>query len=233
MYRLAFNDDLIQKVVSKELAAGFRFEFGISEKAYEVDKEELNIFCSSNEVLAGVEDDKELFDNLKLKLETMLREIEDSENEYTFDCFGEFLLYSILQQTSGCIEDMEDDDDYDFSWKCSVTNEEKTQVYNIFLEYFTEDNDEELSNEELQQMAKDMTDRVTYFPRMVDEPDNKEPMIDILFWDRDFLLYEDFGNIEMVTKIIRQNADALGCIEGGETEPISGSFKQGLHEAAE
>lgn len=226
MYRLAFNDDFIQKVISKELAAGFRFAFGVSEKDYEIDKDELNIFCGCNKTLSGVEDDEELFDTLKLKLETMLKEIEDTDNEYTFDCFGEYLLYSILQQTSGYIADIEDD--CDFCWKCSATNEEKTQVYNIFLDCFTEDNEDEMSDEELRQMAKTLTDRVTCFPRMVDEPNNKEPMLDILFWDRDFLLYEDFGNIELVTKIIRQNADVLGCIEGGETEPISGSLKKPL-----
>lgn len=237
MYRLAFNHDFIQKIISKELAAGFRYAFGIDNNSYEVDEEGLTLFCRCYDVLSSAEYNEELFSALKCKLETMLREIEDTENEYTFDCFGEYLLYAIMQAFSIRQQNLEYFEarrpDLDFSWPCSVTDQEKSQVYSIFVDYFKKTNDDEMTDEDIRYKAKTLTDRVTYFPKMADEPNDEAPMFDILFWDRDFLLYEDFGNIEMVTKIIRQNADALGCIEGGETEPISGSFKHPLHEAAE
>ena len=169
MYRLAYDDDLIQndfvqKIVSRELAAGFRFTFGISEKDYEIDEEQLDIFCSCAGGLSGVAANEELYDKLKQKLETMLKEIEDLNYEYTFDCFGEYLLYSILNQSAGYIADMETD--FDFTWKCSVSDKEKSEVYSIFLKHFMITNDDdELTNIEMQQMAKALTDRITYFPK--------------------------------------------------------------------
>lgn len=223
MYRIVLENDFIQKVVSKEMAAGFRIALGIKENEYEIEKEALAVFCKGNNALIQISKSEENLDFLKLKLETMLKEIEDTENEFTFDCFGEYLLYVIMQHVADIMGYGETSEE--FSWVSSVTKEERSKVYSIIQENYLVDCEED--TEELEKDINILTERITNFPKMVDEANDEEPLFDILFWDRDFLLYEE-ADVETVNKFIGKNKGILGYIEADENEPGSGSLKKPL-----
>lgn len=226
MYKLVIENEFIQKVVSKELAAGFRYALGIDRQDdYEVGEEEMELIFSCFEPLEAIIEDEELMEGMRMKLGAMLREIDDPDNAYTFDCLGEYLLYAILQSISERVHDWELEEDFS-PWVSKVSDDEKKQVYNELLKLYKDEYQDEYTDVQVKEIVKILTARITNFPQMVDEPNDKRPMLDVLFWDRDFRMYEyTSGNIKDITAFIHQNAEFLGCVESDQNEPISGSVK--------
>ena len=219
MYRLSSIDDRdTQKIVSKELAAGFRYVFNMKSDGYEISEDDLIGCCVYNETLFPALKNKPFLEHLKVKLTTMIKELNDTENEYTFDTFGEFLLYSVLERGAEMVETQMLEDETE--WKSTVFETERTKLCNMLKNEYEDEN--LFSDEEI----KIIVDRMTYFPKMIDEVlhEIEEPSFDVLFWDWDFALYEDM-DMGTVNKFISQNGEYFGFVDSEDNEPGSGSLK--------
>ena len=104
MYRLSeIEDEVLQRVISNEMATGFLKTFGIKRATEHIEMDEfrlgvirylLNTY-SENSGLHDLNDTT--ISEIGHKIEKMYDEILDPEYEYTFDEFGEYLLYIFIR----------------------------------------------------------------------------------------------------------------------------------------
>lgn len=204
MYRLAGTKDLfMERAVSKEISLGVRFIFGMSRNEKTIDDSVLEqIF-----VQEGVFYSRDMLQQIKRKVECMLEEIEDPDYEYTFDCFGEYLLYIMLRYASQCSD----------NWESTISEAEKRKITDVIRaeteDCFTED---ELGV---------IVERVTDFTKMISEVEENDLGYDCLYWDRDFLMYEHM-NMADIDKYIETYGETLGFIETQTENGESGSLKK-------
>ena len=204
MYRLAGTKDLfMERAVSKEISLGVRFIFGMSRNEKTIDDSVLEqIF-----VQEGVFYSRDMLQQIKRKVECMLEEIEDPDYEYTFDCFGEYLLYIMLRYASQCSD----------NWESTISEAEKRKITDVIRaeteDCFTED---ELGV---------IVERVTDFTKMISEVEVDDLGYDCLYWDRDFLMYE-YMSMDEVSNFIETYGETMGFVEVQTKGSESGSLKK-------
>lgn len=204
MYRLAGTKDLFMKrAISKEISLGLRFIFGMSRNDRSIDASVLEQILAQEEVFYS----GDILKQIKRKLEYMLEEIEDPDYEYTFDCFGEYLLYLMLRYASECSE----------NWTSTIPETDKRKIADVIHaeveDCFTESE------------LKTLVDRITDFTKMIAEVEENDLGYDCLYWDRDFLMYEHM-NMADIDKYIETYGETLGFIETQTENGESGSLKK-------
>ena len=242
MYRLSgFMDRRIQEIISRELYNSFLYAFDISPKTLLADEDRLRDFFDFSYDAQNLSRMEVL--TIKKRLKKMCQELLDPEYEYTFDLFGENLLFKILY----CIRDDEETykdmlEDKKYFWESSASEEDlkyvKEYMKGFLLNEF-EDLDEEEKNsfENKPEVFADayseiLTRRICFASCMVNEVDNQDGLyfdeLDILFWDLDSTFLDNIKPSDF-NKFIKQYASILGFIEiSPSREKHSGSLKSPL-----
>lgn len=238
MYRLSWTvDPVIQRVVSNELAAGFcyvfkdnegydgPFEIGQNPPPY-MSLDEIFQYYSQNANLRSL--DEETLRVIERKIEKMYAELKDPEYEYTFDEFGEYLLYLFM-----CVA-RDDYEDFDMERRplSHIENEDLEyiaeryrRIYRNIIEEIREDGEEDpaefLGSEE--KFVSCRLINTTIFPYMAFCENEADNDFSCVYWDTDFTFYDqpDGGNIILKMK------DFAGFVMGSDgQEPVSGSIKE-------
>ena len=104
MYRLSeMENETLQRVVSDEMASGFLKTFGIKRATEHLEMNEFRLgviryLLNTYSENPGLHDlDDTAITEIGRKIEKMYDEIMDPEYEYTFDEFGEYLLYIFIR----------------------------------------------------------------------------------------------------------------------------------------
>lgn len=238
MYRLPIGSyPTIRKVISKELAGVLCGMFTIWKTAdgdYEINEDgEIDLLLQDllrddDETLTFVEVPDDMHAKVEKKIIKMVKELLDEENEYTFDTFGEYIIYQELCVFRDIENDFSDDQD---DWTTKATAEDIPELFKEVSEIVMERNSEcDNSYEALPKALSDISNTVgnilyarLYFDTILDE---------YIMWDMDYLLYEDF-NYDMAEEFF--NSENGTCIDGQEPEsgstkyPISKSLRGKLH----
>ena len=220
MYRLAFYEDkVIQRIVSNEVARGFLRCLGIFHAVEKVEITEdvvshlWDAFENHAENIDGqikvTEDAMETL--VAPKVARMYEELIDEEHEYTFDEFGEYIMALFIEYSREMFE----------SYGCQLSIKDELylrkffeQEYeNIVAETGFEDIDKKMFIEE-------HIHAVTRFACMgVGEYDFDS----VLFFDTDYLFLDEVGGGNLLL-----TAENMGFVSGIEDrEPVSGSLKIG------
>ncbi len=190
-------------------------------------------------------------DLLFYKITGMYNELADEDFQYTFDEHGEWLLSKLLlymlDSYEGFLQYAEEEEPEEYAdhmpsiedfWGTSLSDDDIKYVEKFADDYFTriegelfeEDEKPEDFQEWLAFQKEMFIERVTYFPMMAFEiTDEMTP--EFLFWDRDFLLIDQFGKEEfenLKDKTI-QEGNRLGFMAVSEnTQMYTGSQKHEL-----
>ena len=156
------------------------------------------------------------------KVQKMYKELLDQEYEYTYDEFGEYLLYLFMQYMGDDEESIED---------CYLNSQLKisglyirdelyireyfSDYYKFLLKEMPDMADEISENDYVNMHLKN----VSVFPYMGFTDYDDESCI---FWDVDYLLYDRAG--ESVVLLTDKNAGFVTACE--DREPVSGSIKR-------
>lgn len=239
MYRLPIGSyPTIRKVISKELAGVLCGMFAIGktpEGDYEInDDGEIDLLLQDlfrnddDEILSFVEVPDDMHVKVEKKIIKMVKELLDEENEYTFDTFGEYIIYRELRALSDIENDFSEDQD---EWTTKATAEDIPELFKEVSTIVMETNSEcDNFYEALPKALSDISNTVgdilyarLYSDTILDE---------YIMWDMDYLLYEDF-NYDMAEEFF--NSENSACIDGQEPEsgstkyPISKSLRGKLH----
>lgn len=227
MYRLPIGSyPTIRKIISKELAGVLCGMFAIGktpEGDYEINEDgEIDLLLQdlfrndNDDFLTFVEVQDDMHAIVEKKVIKMVKELLDEENEYTFDTFGEYIIYQELCVFRDFENDFSEDQD---EWTTKATAEDIPELFKevsaIVMEANSESDD---FYETLPKALSDISDTVRnilyarlYFDTILNE---------YIMWDMDYLLYEEF-DYDMAEKFL--NSENGTCIDG--QEPESGSTK--------
>lgn len=231
MYRLPIGSyPTIRKVISKELAGVLCGMFAIGktpEGDYEINEDgEIDLLLQDlfrnddDDFLTFVEVQDDMHAIVEKKVIKMVKELLDEENEYTFDTFGEYIIYQELCVFRDFENDFSEDQD---EWTTKATAEDIPELFkevsSIVMEANSESDD---FYETLPKALSDISDTVRnilyarlYFDTILNE---------YIMWDMDYLLYEDF-DYDMAEKFL--NSENGTCID--RQEPESGSTKYPIY----
>ncbi len=234
MYRLAdYQDPIVQKVVTNTLAKGLaniwgergqtdftkitvNNESGLDTLTYLLDTE------SNNTGLCDLSEDSPVLSTIADKIEKMYSELVDPDNEYTFDEFGEYLLYLHMLFSGG---------DGDCTHRDSIYRpypQDELYVRNYFAEYYKEmyEDDPELWEDTSQEEFVEIMYNATIdFSNMSFQGDWEGSCV---FQDTDYLFYDDISKSKIfISNLLHGTVSELGA---EEREPVSGSLKFSLKE---
>ena len=231
MYRLPIGSyPTIRKVISKELAGVLCGMFAIGktpEGDYEVNEDgEIDLLLQDllrnddDDFLTFVEVQDDMHAIVEKKVIKIVKKLLDEENEYTFDTFGEYIIYQELCVFRDFENDFSEDQD---EWTTKATAEDIPELFKEVSAIVMETNSEcDDFYETLPKTLSDISDTVRnilYARLYFDTILNK-----YIMWDMDYLLYEDF-DYDMAEKFLNSENDT--CIE--EREPESGSTKYPIY----
>ncbi len=246
MYRLAeMEDEVLQIIVSNEMASGFLKTFGIKRATEHLEMDEfrlgvirylLNTY-SENDGLHDLNDTA--LAEIGHKVEKMYDEIMDPEYEYTFDEFGEYLLYIFIKHAYNNFYQAKESGYFDIDEKTlenysgepifassSLNIRDELYLREMFSQFFDEDladDPEMIQGEDKDELVDELVRAASIFAFMGYE-DSDESFI---FWDDDFLFYDEPGGSELFLGDRSNLGFVTGC---NECEPISGSFKKKIGE---
>jgi hypothetical protein len=240
MYRLSeIEDETLQRVVSNEMASGFLKTFGIKRATEHLEINEfrqgvIRYILNTYSENAGLHDlNDSVITEIGYKIEKMYDEILDPEYEYTFDEFGEYLLYIFIRHAynnfyqakeSGYF-DIDDNTLENYSGEpifasSSLSIRDEIYLREMFGRFLDEDfaDDPKMTGGDKDELVDDLIRAASIFAFMGYE-DSDESFI---FWDDDFLFYDEPGGADLFI----DNKSGHGFVTGGdECEPISGSLK--------
>lgn len=231
MYRLPIGSyPTIRKVISKELAGVLCGMFAIGktpEGDYEINEDgEIDLLLQDlfrnddDDFLTFAEVQDDMHAIVEKKVIKMVKELLDEENEYTFDTFGEYIIYQELCVFRDFENDFSEDQD---EWTTKATAEDIPELFKEVSAIVMETNSEcDDFYETLPKALSDISDTVRnilyarlYFDTILNE---------YIMWDMDYLLYEEF-DYDMAEKFL--NSENGTCID--EQEPESGSTKYPIY----
>ncbi len=233
MYRLAEMEcPVIQRVVSNELATGILNVFNIDKAVakLEIDDEGLDTLKTIFDFYSNNTSFHELgTDTLRIiaeKVEKMYEELLDTEYEYTYDEFGEYLLYLFMLYLG------DDEDSIYDNYLCSQYKRSSIYIndeifirdyYKDYYEMITKESPEMLEEISEKEYVEMHLKNVSVFPYMGFTEYDDESCI---FWDVDYLLYDDAGKASILLTDI-----GMGFVtQVDDREPISGSLKKKIGE---
>lgn len=242
MYRLAdINDDILQAVVSNEIATGFLKTFGIKRATEHLEMNEFRLgviryLLNTYSENPGLHDlSGETLGEIGKKISKMYDELMDPDYEYTFDEFGEYLLYIFIRHAynnfcqakeSGYF-DIDDNTLENYSGEpifasSSLNIRDEIYLREMFGKYFDEDladDPEMIQGVDKDELVDELVRAAGIFAFMGFE-DSDETFI---FWDDDFLFYDEPGG----PALFLDDKFNLGFVTGSDDcEPISGSLKK-------
>ena len=194
MYRLSgIQNSLIQRLATAEIIRGFEFVLSTGDDRNIPVEFCLDIFIGTSSVLTAlVEKQPSAKMMLSLKLAAMLTALKDTENEYTFDEFGEFLLYELIQYAKTAEEDGAP------GWISGGSYFDRRELRRALhaISENAQTGDPEADPEEYAELEKNTLDAILHFPHMDRELD-EDTLFPILFWDTDFMLFYryDFNSL--------------------------------------
>ncbi|MCD7738437.1 MAG: hypothetical protein LUH58_05275 [Lachnospiraceae bacterium] len=226
MYCLPEMDSsIIQKLVSNELIRGFHHLFNTSDAVNVPNPDNVEMFIECSDTLYQISlEHPELVQGLTIKLGIMLKALKDAEYEYTFDEFGEFLLYEMIRNVDADVEG-------GLIWELGGTWFDRQELREELTQYYE---DCYAVDEEPEEKKREMIERtvvaVTCFPRLADELKGNTVM-SFLFGDTDFMLFYD-EKFDRVIDFMREDWDC--GFSGGkmtkvplkEEEPKDGEEKK-------
>ncbi len=247
MYRLSgVDDDILQKVVTNEMAAGFLKTFGVRKAAWELeigDRERgiirylLNTY-SGNEALHDLGEDR--LEEIGRKIERMYDELIDPHNEYTYDGFGEYLLFLFIEHAGENAFDVRESGYFDIdestqenysdvpmfasSSMCIMDELYLRELFAGIYDDIAEDaeSDDEEAEEEF---VNELIRQASMFSCMdTDDPAGES----FIFSDDEFLIYDEPGGTEVLSEEAGGTPGFVMKEEG--REPVSGSLKYKIGE---
>lgn len=219
MYRLAdFENRLVQKVVSKELFYAFQYVFAFDKSDMLPDSEMVRSFLQYS-----YEEDiilQRSIDEFTLKIQKMIQELIDVNNEYTFDLVGENVLFKVLCLINHDFEGIR-------KWKVKSSPEDIEAIKIVAKEILADAEMLDLENDQVNILAK----RMYYVPSMLHEIDGEDGLDfenSLLFWDLDFSFVDDWSPSDL-QKFINRFGGMRGLVEVcDDREEYSGSLKYPL-----
>lgn len=243
MFRLSQIRNLrLQAIISKEMMNAFEDAFKISSGDTEQVASNIEMFCEEMSIPMNSPLERDL---LIYKITGMIQEVADSSSAYTFDEQGDWILSKFLLYYMNRYEfflSLSEDEDASIEdfWESSLTDEDKEFVNsfaddffdNLIAEIADDEEDAENLQEEYAEQKQLFIDRVTYFPLMAFElTDDVIP--EFLFWDRDFLLIEEYGpeKYDEIKNALEKDGNILGLMQVSKnTQFYTGSEKFELNE---
>ena len=247
MYRLSsYQDSFLQKLISRGITEVlidmYSEEDGLTNER--VWSEEQVKFMLQDTPLAEKEDGA-WYQYLMMKIQAMVQECRDTENEYTFDELGEYLLYKALKEIYLTEEDewLRGDNSVPFwpriYWRLEISKEEILKLHEAAMQYVTftaqsliKDLEEQTPEEYACEIINDyngMMRRVLFPPLLYREFEDDFGSNNFIAWDSDCTLIEELG-LEKWQEIVDKGGEKLGLIDGsGKQELISGSLKVPLN----
>ena len=243
MFRLSQIRNLrLQAIISKEMMNAFEDAFKISSGDTEQIASNIEMFCEEMSIPMNSPLERDL---LIYKITGMIQEVADSSSAYTFDEQGDwilskFLLYYMNRYEFFLSPSEDEDASIEDFWESSLTDEDKEFVNsfaddffdNLIAEIADDEEDAEDLQEEYAEQKQLFIDRVTYFPLMAFElTDDVIP--EFLFWDRDFLLIEEYGpeKYDEIKNALEKDGNILGLMQVSKnTQFYTGSEKFELNE---
>jgi len=225
MYRLAEREyPTLRRLVTNELIGGFEKIFGGADDKDIYDPELIKLRMEMVFLLSNNPSFKLFSEEQKLvvanKIIRMYEELKDPENEYTFDEFGEYILYLMIA--------------YSYNKgpyaKTSISKEDKKELQEYFGSYYDEmlyeipDMAEEISR---QDFIRDRMRLASVFGYMdFSRYDNETSFI---FWDVDYLFYDEPGQANVFFD--EQISQQMGFTTLSDNrEPVSGSLKYAIED---
>ena len=207
MYRLAnMKSRLIQRLVTREIIRGMDALFGLVGEMDMIPVEALEGFIKYSEVLSRVKAEYPALPGaLMLKLASMRKAMKDPDNEYTFDEFGEFLLYEMIQYAQSL-------PDFEMDWEAEAGEEEEKELREIIADILSDEDD--LADDQREDLIQQTVDAITRFPNLADELDG-ETAFRFLYWDTDFMFYYNVV-FDVIADFFRQD-NQMG-FSGGEMQ---------------
>ena len=246
MYRLScVKNKVLQRVVSNEMAAGFLRTFGVKKAVWHLEIGEfeqgiLKYLFNTYSDNASLHDlGKDQLSEIGKKIERMYDELLDPENEYTYDEFGEYLLFIFIEHAKENAYDVRESGYLDLD---DVTEENYSEVpmfafssmsimdelylrelFSGLYDDITED-DEDIRNEtDREEFIEEMIKQGSMFSCMGFDDIEGESFI---FWDDDFLFFDEAGGTDV---FFSEGAEFFGFVMNEEErEPVSGSLKRAI-----
>ena len=248
MYRLSsIDDEVLQRVISNEIAAGFLRTFGVLKavKHLKIDDFEKGILkylldtYSGNDALHDLSDVQ--LSEIGKKIERMYDELLDQEYEYTYDEFGEYLLYIFIEHARQNAFDVRESGYFDLDAytqenysevpmfaSASLSIRDELYLRELFEGFYCEliEQNEELADElDKEEFIGDLIKQGSIFWCMGFDDVDEESFI---FRDDDFLYYDEPGGVDMSTM---DGAEMSGfAMNEEDREPVSGSIKKKIGE---
>lgn len=221
MYRLPnWIDEVMQRVISNEIARGFLRCLGIEKACHHIIIGEHEVqrlvdiyeFHAENAGKSVNIQEKEIISVVAKKLEKMYEELLDERYEYTFDEYGEYLLAMFIEYER----------EYEGPAATCINIKDEVYLRELFTaeyrEWEKEGFFEEFEEESIDEFVGERLLAVASFAYMgLDEFEFES----FVFWDSDYtLLDESGGGMLLLTH------PEMGFVSGSEErEPISGSVK--------
>ena len=247
MYRLScMNNEILQRVVSNEMAAGFLRTFGVKKAVWhlKIDDFEQGIIkyllntYSDNALLHDL--GGEQLSEIGKKIEKMYDELLDPENEYTYDEFGEYLLFIFIEHArenaydvreSGYL-DLDDVTEENYSEVPMFASSSMSIMDELYLrELFSESYDDITEGEDMgndadrEEFIEEMIRQASMFSAMGFDDIEVESFI---FRDDDFLFYDEPGGADV---FFSEAGKYMGFVmNGDEREPVSGSIRMAMQD---
>ena len=246
MYRLSnIRNDILQRVISNEMAAGFLRTFGVTRAVEHLDigdfgkgiiKYLLNTY-SGNDAFHDLGEAQ--LSEIGKKIEKMYDELLDPEYEYTYDEFGEYLLFIFIEHAKQNAYDVRESGYFDLDEHTEENYSEVPMFASASLsimdelylrEYFSQlydsmiEDEEELEDEiDREEFINELVKQGSMFWCMGFDDVEEESFI---FWDDDFLFFDEPGGTDV---FFSEEGQYLGFVMNEENrEPISGSLKRSI-----
>ena len=243
MYRLSnIRNDILQRVISNEMAAGFLRTFGVTRAVEHLDigdfgkgiiKYLLNTY-SVNDAFHDLGEAQ--LSEIGKKIEKMYEELLDPEYEYTYDEFGEYLLFIFIEHAKQNAYDvresgyfvLDEHTEENYSEVPMFASTSLSIMDELYLrEYFSQfydsmiEDDEELEDEiDREEFINELVKQGSMFWCMGFDDVEEESFI---FWDDDFLFFDEPGSANL---FFMEEGKSLGFVmTEDDREPISGSLK--------
>ena len=246
MYRLSnIENDILQRVVSNEMAAGFLRTFGVTRAVEHLDigdfgkgiiKYLLNTY-SGNDALHDLGEAQ--LSEIAKKIEKMYDELLDPEYEYTYDEFGEYLLFIFIEHAKQNAYDVRESGYFDLdehteenyseipmfaSASLSIRDELYLREYfSRFYDSMFEEDEEPEDEIDREEFINGLVKQGSMFWCMGFDDVEEESFI---FWDDDYLFFDEPGGTDV---FFSEEGKYLGFVMNEENrEPISGSLKRSI-----
>ena len=251
MYKLAnIIDPVFQKVVSRQLLEVLN-DFAGGRIDYLPDKITVEniVNCYYPQYIPYYGEEK-VYDFFMKKIEKMIEELKDPENEYSFDMLGNSILYKALITVNDFWKNIKEDEK---PWTAyyPVSDAEKEHLRKMIHNYlentyqeiveeyeyqrqasngeFQETINENFVEDEMEILLARIIDGSKYIYEITGE-DNSEAYFEFLFSDRDFLLIDKYPP-EKINSFVEICGEKFGLIEIEKTrENLSGSHKIAIGE---